>query len=683
MGSLLNIGLTGLNAAQAHLLVTSNNIANANVAGYHRQRAIQSNQVPQYTGNGFMGQGTQIDTIMRAYSQHLENQVLSSSAQLERTTSYLDQVSQINNMLGDSTSGLSPSIEQFFAGMQEVAANPTSIAARQSLISNAEAMVSRFESMYNRLSEIRQGTETDIKSTIDQINMLSGAIADMNQRIIEAQGGSIHQPNDLMDQRDALIAELNKLVEVQTVPSSTPGAMDVTFGNGQPLVTGNQATRLAAVRDPMDPSRSTIAMLDSKGNPHILPESLISGGKLGGLLEFRKGTLDRAQNELGLIALGITEKMNEQHQLGVDLDGILGGNFFKPMSPALMPALAGVSAEVTDVSALAADDYILMNNGGVFTMKTSGGQQIPLTSTVSGANTIFSGGGLEITVPTASLGQITPQGMMIQPTRYASRDMEVAITDPRKVAAGDPVSGKMGGMPTTVDKVLSDYMTDIKTTGKGGIDSNSDGRADFADITIKFDPATKSMYLDPAVPGAQLQRYDPDTDNWVNGSGYDPAVDGGGVRLRIQTNPADPEALTIEFTVKGDWKNNGPLEHDAVTLTPSEAGVADNRNAVAMGALQTTKLLYAGADGKGTATFQSAYASTVSAVGTKTRELQIEQKSQQALLNQAELQRDSVSAVNMDEEAANLIRFQQAYQASSRVMNVAQTLFNEIISLGR
>lgn len=664
MAGLLNIGLTGLNAAQAQLLTTGHNISNADVDGYHRQTVIQTTNNPLYTGVGFFGQGTQVAAVTRAYNQYLENQVKNSETKVAQYSAYNDQISQINNLLADSTSGLSPALQDFFAGVQEVASNPTSVASRQSLISTAQALAARFQTLDARISEVRQGTESEIVSTVEQANMYAKAIADMNQRITLAQvSGPNIAANDLLDQRDQLIAELNKLVSVSTVTESD-GSVSIFVGSGQALVAGGTVTQLAAVPDPNDPQRNAIALVSDNGIANILPERLLSGGTLGGLLTFRSETLDTAQNTLGLIALGIAETVNAQQALGIDLDGVLGGEFFKSPTPALTPAINTVSVSVENVSQLTAADYVLKYDGTNYTLRTTGGVNIPLTLQADGS---YSGGGLNINITDPS--EIPSDGLLIQPTRYAARDIAVAITDPRKVAAGDPVSVSPGNYTGTV----SERITNVKTTSVAGLDSSGDGVADFAPITLSFDSATNTF----TASSGTLERYDSSTGTWVTSGAYNPSTDSAGAKFRI-TGGTAPDTYTFEFTAVGAWTNG-----ESLSFSPTHAGTADNRNAVAMGALQTTKLMLAGSNGESTATLQSVYAQMVTQVGNKAREVQVNLKAQESLLAQAADARDSLSGVNLDEEAANLIRYQQAYQASAKVMSVAQTLFDEVLSIAR
>ncbi|ANQ85894.1 flagellar hook-filament junction protein 1 [Azoarcus olearius] len=663
MAGLLNIGLTGLNAAQAQLLTTGHNITNAGVEGYHRQTVIQTSNTPQFTGVGFFGQGTQVSAVTRSYSQYLENQVLTSSARLSEFTAYNSQISQINNLLADSTSGLSPVMEGFFAGVQEMASNPTSVAARQSLISSAQALVSRFQTMDARLAEIRQGTEGEIASTVTQINMFAGAIAEMNQRIAQAQvAGPSVAANDLLDQRDQLVAELNKLVKVNTV-TENDGSMSVFMGSGQGLVVGGTVNQLAAVRDANDPQRSAIALMAENGAPTVLPENLLSGGTLGGLLGFRRESLDVAQNTLGLIAVGIAEAFNAQHQLGVDLDGVLGGQFFSLPDPALKPAITSATVSIENYAQLTAADYMLEWDGAAYSMRAVGGASIPLTLQVDGS---YSGGGINIAISTPPPADFPTTGLLIQPTRNAAANIGVAITDPRKIAAGDPVSVAPGNYTGAV----TDRIKGLKTLSVDGIDANADGKADFSPITLSFAANTFTA------SAGTIERYDTATGTWVAGGAYNPATDSTGVRFRV-TDGTAPNEYAFEFTAVGAWASG-----ESMVFSPTAAGVADNRNAVALGALQTAKTMLNGGSGA-TATFQSVYAQMVTQVGNKTREVQVNQAAQESLLTQATDARDALSGVNLDEEAANLVRYQMAYQSAARVMNVAQTLFDELLAIGR
>ena len=650
MAGMLSVGLTGLNAAQLQLNTTSHNIVNAGTNGYTRQTVVQSTLDPLFTGAGFFGQGTRVAAVNRQFSQFLENQVLSADNRRAEFAAYSGQVAQINNLLADPTVGLSPAMQNFFAGVQEVSANPTSVPARQALISSAEAMVARFKALDERMREVRSGVESQITSSVRNINSIASQIAELNQRIVvaEAAGPGV-QANDLRDQRNVLVGELGKLIRTSTVIEDD-GQMSVFIGSGQPLVLGQIISQLATVDDPLDPTRQALAVRVQGGGQVLLPERLLDGGELGGLLAFRRDSLDASQNQLGLIAVGLTTEFNRVHALGVDLDGVLGRDFFRLSSPLVIPAAAAqVSVNEDQIAALTASDYILRHDASGFSLinRNTGATALP------DADDVIRFEGLEVDISASSL--VVGERALIQPTRNASRDIGIAITDARKVAAANPVSVEApvsnGGTARVSNIVVSSV--------EGMLSSSTDPH--FPAFTLTWDGAQLDGFpagfvVDPAPPT------------------YNPAVEGSGKTFAL-TSPA---GYSFEFSFSGT-----PQAGDRFNFGATQAGTADNRNAARLGALQSTKLMLASAGGEATATFQSVYSQLVSAVGNKAREVQVGEQTQQTLLTQAIEQREALSGVNLDEEAANLIRYQQAYQASGRVMSIAQRLFDELLSIAR
>ncbi|MDO9597044.1 MAG: flagellar hook-associated protein FlgK [Azoarcus sp.] len=648
MAGLLNIGLTGLNAAQSQLSTTSHNITNAATPGYHRQSVIQTTQDPSFSGAGFFGNGTRISAVTRSYSQFLDTQVLLTESRQAEYSTYSSQIRQINGMLADATSGLGAAMDAFFAGVQEVAANPTNTASRQALLSGAQTLVSRFQLQDNRLSEIRDGVESELRSTVEQINGYAESIAAMNRSIAVAQSAGPGVPvNDLLDQRGQLVTELNRLVKVSAI-AQDDGSLTVFVGSGQSLVTGQSVSKLAAVPTPGDAERSSIALVAANGSQMLLPDTLLTGGSLGGLLAFRRDSLDPAQRELGVIAAGLATAFNAQHQLGVDLDGALGQAFFS-VSPRVVPETAAtVALDPANIGALTGSDYQLANVGGTYTL-TNLSTKASVT-VVPGVPQNFEG----ITVTAAALA--AGETALIQPTRYAARDIAVTISDTRQVAAGSPVSGNV-----PLSNVGNAKLSNIVMTDTSGVLSPPWA------ATLTFDDGTTS--IPPVPPGFSLPPgFTPATLD------YNPATESAGKVFTL----TGPGGFSLSFTLSGS-----PANGDTLTLQPSEKGVADNRNVLALGALQTAKLLYNAGSGAPTTSLGGAYSKIVSAVGNKTREVQANEAAQTSLLTQARDARDSLSGVNLDEEAANLVRYQQAYQASARVMTIAQRLFDEVLSIAR
>ena len=654
MAGLLNIGLTGVNAAQGQLITTSHNIANVNTPGFHRQKVIQSAMTPFFSGVGFFGTGTKMTTVVRAYDQFLENQMLSADTRRSEYAAYAVQIRQIDNMLADPTAGLSPAMDAFFAGLREVAADPTNLSARQTLLSSAQALVGRFHTLDARLTEIREGVEYDIRATVDQINMLANSIAELNQRIVVAQAAGTAKPaNDLLDQRWQLVTELNKLIQV-TTKEQDDGTLSVFIGSGQSLVLGNQATQLGAVQDKNDPQRYAVAIIPRNGDPILIPERLITGGQLAGLLEFRRESLDSTQNRIGMIAVSIASAINNQQKLGVDLGGALGLDLFSLPAPRVIPTNAAVVSFDFDTDPFADD----IANLGLLTdadyeLKYDGTNYVVTNLNTKASKTLIAGDdtfeGLKIDIGASTL--VAGQTALIQPTRYMARDIKMMVTDPRQIAAGCPV--------------ISDVPVTNNGTGK------------VSDITMSN---VSGVVVPPPGWGAAVLTFT--SPNTITVSGgftpatltFDPAMQSTGAEYTL----TGPGGFEFTFTLSGT-----PKDGDTFNLRLTEAGIADNRNANQLAALQTAKLLFNSGTGAPTATIDGAYSQLVNKVGNKTHEVQTNEFTQTTLYEQARETRDALSAVNLDEEAANLVRYQQAYQASGRVMSIAQRLFDEIISIVR
>lgn len=637
--SVFNIGVSGLAAAQAGLLTTGHNISNASTPGFNRQQIVQSTNTPQFTGAGYFGQGTNVTTVQRVYNQFLASQTLSAQTRLSELNAYADQIRQVDGLLADPSAGLSTALNDFFRGVHEVAANPASIPARQSMLSMAQALVGRFQSVDGRLNEIRDGVDTQLASTVADINSYTTQIAALNQRIILAQAAGPGQPaNDLLDQRDQLIAQLNQQVRVTTLTESD-GSLSVFVGNGQAVVVGAQSYGLATMQSGEDASRMTVGITLASGGTAALPEAMLTGGTLGGLLAFRRESLDTAQNALGRIALGLAETFNAQHRLGQDLTGALGGNFFTAPAPQVITpnnppngGTAAIGVAVASAANLTTSDYRLTaNGGGNYTLVR-----------LSDSTTVFSATALPqtvdgLTISLASGAANAGDSFLIQPTRAAAHDIAVALTDARSIAAAAPIR-----------TAASNGNSGTGAISAGSVNAPPPVNANLTQtVTITFN--------------------NPPTTFDVVGTGTG--------------NPAG-----VAYTAGGSISYNGwtveiggtPAAGDVFTISANSAGVADNRNALLLAGLQTGKTLAGG-----TASYQSAYAQIVSDVGNKTREIQVTATAQESVVKQAEEAQQSLSGVNLDEEAANLLRYQQAYQASGKMIEIADKLFNTLLELGR
>ncbi len=632
--SILSIGQSALAAAQAGLSTTSHNIANASTPGYSRQVVIQGAALPQNFGTGFMGQGTQVTAVQRIYNDYLGVQMQSAQASKSGLDTYYTQIKQLDNMLADSTAGLSPALQDFFSGIQGMASNPSNVPARQTALSSADTLVGRFQSLAGQLNEISQGVNSQIQSSVSAINSYAQQIAQLNDTIGKAQRASGQPPNDLLDQRDQLVLDLNKEIKT-TVVKQGDGSYNVFIGNGQPLVVGSTTSKLTSVASPTDPSRIEVAYQSSNGSTTTLGESSLAGGALGGLVEFRSKSLEPAQNELGRIAIGLASTLNAQNRLGQDLNGNLGGDLFTLASPVATAnsgnsGSATVTASISDAGALTTSDYRLQYDGSNYT----------LTRLSDNTATTFAPAALPQTVDGVTINvSTTPaagDSFLIRPTVNGASGIGLAVTDPALLAAAAPIRA-----------AAATGNTGTATIGAGSVNT-------------------------PPPPNANLQQ--PVTITFTSPTTYNVTGTGTGNPTGLTYTPG----ATISYNGWSTTISGTPAAGDSFTVASNASGVGDGRNALLMGALQTSNTL-----GNGTISYQGAYSQFVSEVGNKTRELEVTSTAAGNLLSQATQSVQNESGVNLDEEAANLLRYQQAYQAAGKVMQIASQLFDVLLSIGQ
>ncbi|HJW82188.1 MAG TPA: flagellar hook-associated protein FlgK [Acidiferrobacterales bacterium] len=649
-GDLLGTSISGLLAFQRALSVTGHNVSNVNTPGYSRQRADLVTRPPTPSGDGFIGNGVTVNSVERIVDGFINGQMRAATAANGQLQEFYRLASQVDNLLADPQAGLAPSLQRFFGAVSDVANDPSSIPARQVLLSEAQSLADRFHYLDQRLESLRNGVNTQITNTVSEINGLASGIAAMNRDIALASGtGAGQPPNDLLDQRDELVRQLAERVAVTTVPQDD-GALNVFIGNGQTLVVGGNASRLDVVGNPYDPTRKEVAI--TAGPISSIVSDMLTGGTLGGALQFRNEMLDSAQNALGRTAIGLAATFNDQHRLGQDLNNALGGDFFTAIdnsSPrVLSTSAATVSVSVSDVNALTTSDYRLDYDGATYTVtRLSDNAAVYSNAAFPGA---IASEGLTFTLTAGVVA--AGNSFLIQPTRTGARDIGLALSDVRRIAAAGPLRSaeatNASGVPTN--------------TGSGRIGaamaSNTTSLPLAANITLTFDPDAGGV----GVPG------------FVVGGGaptpllYNPATQGNGATLTL-----GGAYNGISFSVSGT-----PATGDSFVISNNTGGVSDNRNALALADLRTQQLL-----GNGTATYEAAYGQLVADVGIQTHRADINRSAQQALLNRVTGERESVSGVNLDEEAANLMRFQQAYQAAAQMVAVSDTVFQTLLGVVR
>lgn len=451
--NLYNLALTGMNAAQARLTVTGHNINNADTEGYNRQSVIVSTAGATGTTTGFYGRGVKVDSVMRAYDSFLYKQLVSSQSVGAQLVTYGEQLGQINNLLADRTVGVAPAIINFFDAVDAVASAPADPAARQELIGRAGNLVTQINEVSSFLDDQRNDVNVQIETTVAQINSYVVRISELNQQIAEAKAATTGQPpNDLYDQRDQLVTELNQLVKVNVMEQGD--SFNISVGNGQVLLSGKSVFPLKAVASSSDPTRVVVAYTAPTGEPGKtmtveLEDKVITGGKLGGLLQYRTESLDVLQNDLGRMAIGLALAFNAQHTQGVDLNGNPGGAFFNMTAPAGIANSKNAGTGVVtiaygDIDQLTNADYEIVFDGANYTIT----REPAGTVVYLGDGSDLSGtpprliDGIQFNLSGAP---VAGDKWLVQPTRHAARDLGLAITDPGAIAAADVAGGSANG----------------------------------------------------------------------------------------------------------------------------------------------------------------------------------------------------------------------------------------------
>ncbi len=623
--------LSGLNAAMYELNTTQNNIANANTPGYTREQVMLS---PVTAGAGFVGQGVDVVGVKRIYDQFLTTQLLQQQNQASYQNTYLASMTQINNLVSSASTGVSTTLQNFFAATNSMANNPSSIPARQAVLGNAQSVVDSFQSASQTLSSIASGLAGQISGSVQQINTYATQIAALNSNIAAAVASNNgQQPNALLDQRDQLISQLNQQVGVTTQQQSD-GTVSVFVGSGQALVIGNQAMSMQVTQDPVNPGQVNVSYLNN-GKTMPIQQSSLQGGSLGAYLAFQNNDLQSAQNQLGLVALGFATSINQQNQMGLDLNGAQGANLLTAAPPAVSAGTANsggasVTAVNTNVSAMTGSNYQLKYDGTNYTLtRLSDSTVTQLTAAQLATGTVVDGVTIKLS-GTMNAGD----SFLIQPTVNAASAISMLTTDPTKLAAAAPILASASSSNTGTGAI---------TPGTVNAPLPLNGNLQ-ATVTITFNSATTYTV-----------------------SGAVPAVTG---------NQAYTPGQSISYNGWTTQISGTPAAGDVFTVASNVGGTGDNRNALLMANLQTQNNM-----GNNTTTLEGTYANLVASVGSKTNSLTVTSQAQNTMVTQALSAQQAVSGVNLDEEAANLLQYQRAYQASAKAMQIANTMFDALLTL--
>lgn len=678
MADLLNIGLSGLSANKTALAVTGHNITNVNTPGYSRQDAIQATRNPQFSGAGYIGSGTTLVDVRRIYNDFLTTQVRTSTSLNSDVKSYLSQINQLDSLLAGTTTGITPGMQRLFASLQTAAEDPANIPARQLVLSEAEGLAKRFNTVYDRLYEQNQFVNKQLSAITDQVNQLATSVAGYNEAIAVASANG-KAPNDLLDAREEAVRKLSEFIGV-TVVEQDDNSFNLFIGSGQPLVVGPNAARLEVTPGQADPLRSEVQFVSGNSRQGIT--SLITGGEMGGLIRYREDVLDSTLNSVGRLALVVSDQINSQLGQGLDLKGNFGESLFRDLNDPVYlqqrslarignsdPA-ANLNVFIENASHLTTSDYQVefLNGTDYQIRRLSDGQLMswdddndPLTPASStftiGATAGPSTDGFSLSI---AAGNFTAgDRFLITPTRNAASSIQNTLKKPEELAFALPL--KSDTSPANI--------------GTGSI--NQPSLTTQIDI---YDPAAQTA-LENSLRNAPPLRIVFTSDSAyevydVAGTmvGSNTIVPGQNNTQQITTGTPP---FTFEFTLSGR-----PTTGDNFTIAFNTNGVSDNRNALKLVDLQSRATVGVNPDFPDNtgANFTDAYGDLVERVGTLTSQARVDQEATSAILKQATDSRDSVSAVSLDEEAAKLIQFEQYYQASAQIIQVARNLFDTLIN---
>lgn len=629
MSGTISNGLSALLAAQRALQTTSNNISNANTEGFVRQRIdfVENPGVP--LGRYTVGAGVSVSSISRVYDQFLTDNLRTASSLEQRATTFSDFATRMNTVLGNPDTGVNTAVQRFFNQVEAVGRDPTSAAQRNQLLLEGENLAERLQQLDSQLGGLNREINSRLGQATGTINSLAGQIAELNGQIMAA--GNTAAP-DLLDRRDVILKQLGAQINI-TATRQGDGSVNVLVGSGQSLVLGVSAATLHTVQDQYDSSRLQLAI--SSGGPLQNISSMISGGAVGGLLSFRNDVLDSSRRDLGLLAMGLGDAFNTQHRQGVDLAGNLGNDFFSIGTPVVSgsnnnsgTAVAG--AAITDVSALTGHDYELRFNGSSWSvLDTTTRSTVTATGSGTGPDPLlFAGLSINFSGSAAAGDRF-----LVRPLANAADDFRVVLAEPAKIAAAAPITTLNSAGNTSLATVSSAVVSDIT------------------------DPKLRTT--------ATIRFTSPTTYVVFTGSGADQ------VGPLAYTSGAD-----ISFAGWTTRVSGTPATGDEFFVQAASGGSGDNSNALALAAV-SQRGFFAG----GTQSVIDLGADIIATVGSTANRASNEAKIQQSLREQSEVDLENVSGVNLDEEAANMLRYQDAYLAASKVVSIADGLFQNLLQI--
>lgn len=630
MSMLMQLGTRAMFAAYAQLQTTGQNIANANTKGYSRQQVTLGTAEGQYTGAGFFGRGVTVQTVSRATNIFLTSQAAATKATASSDSARLDMLQQLEQVFGVGESGMGYAATSLFNAFSDLAAAPADMAARQSVLARSEDFASLARSSSDQLEAMQANVVNDVRNSVANINEIAVQLANLNSQIVIAQGTG-HSPNDLLDSRDRLINELSSKIEVQTV-NAPDGSTSIFVGGGQSLVLGGKANKLVARDSDFDRSRVSVG-ISIAGTVSPINDSRLGGGSLEGLIKFQNEDLVEARNRLGQIVSSLTTAVNQQQSYGIDLTGTAGSDLFTVGQPVALANNRNTSAPPATVTLTRVDPTALKASEYLFEEDNANPGTWKATRLSDGfEHTGLTGNGEVIDGFSVTFNSAPAPGdsFLLKPVSTAAMAAKTAVTNPRGIAAGIPLTASTPATNTGTMSVGQFSMVSTPTVAAVSVAFTNDTGA--YEIRDEFGAALTSGTWDGHAP-----------------------IDYNGFSL----------------TLKGV-----PKTGDTVAINPTTVPASSNGNALSFDNMASRAMV----DGR---TVSDAYAETLSEIGVRVQGAAAAASTSSGVAQRTDEALSGETGVNLDEEAANLIQYQQAYQAAAKMLQTAQAVMDTLMQLGR
>jgi flagellar hook-associated protein 1 len=636
----MSIGKTAMFASYAALQTTSNNIANANTPGYSRQEVQLADAPSQFTGAGFFGKGVNVTTVVRAYDSYLTNQAVGSGSIAAADAARLEKLTQLETAFPIGEAGLGYAAGEFLNSFVDVANNPSDSSARQVALSQAQDLSARFRAAGDQLSALQQGVYQDVRVAVASVNSMAGQVAALNKQIAALQGTNA-APNRLLDQRDELVKQIAAVMNVTSIEAED-GSVALFIGGSQNLVLGANANTVKAVPDTFDPAKVMLA-INEAGTDRLIPPVSLGGGSIAGALKFQNEDLVAARNLLGQLAAAIGGSVNMQQSLGLDLGQpasagapvfALGGE--RVMSASTNSGSAAIGIAITDPGSVQASDYELSFDGSNYTLTRLSDRTAapgsPYSPALLAAGVQIDGMTVQLNAGTAVSGD----RFLLQPVAGTAQLMQTVLVNPNGLAAAAPFTGSVGVNNTGTATIAS--LVAVNPAYNGALSASITFTSATGDYTWTMSDATTG------------------TGTWTAGT---------------------PISLNgFELNLAGVPRNG-----DTLSVVPTASVASNNGNALGFVRLASSGMVAAGG-GSGRVSVTDAYASVIANIGVRVQGGRTAATASDAMASQAETARANKAGVNLDEEAARLIQFQQSYQAAAKILQIAQTIFETMLRSG-